>query len=216
VFCISLLWPLRGFLFFEVQRSVGSHIIGKQEQHAPPDKKTIVITPRTPEEQKKADSATQWFDIRLLAPAALNLPVGIVQLPYAIASPSKQEWIPDGMFVHYWRAITWPLAGILFWWIAGRAIEALLAVRRSQICPKIRWIEFVFGSVFVCLGVIMIVGIATSTPDDRKDMWFMGMAIGAMLWGTQGGLIVAARVLQWRIGQTPGKSEQIATAAPSQ
>jgi hypothetical protein len=37
------------------------------------------------------------------------LPCGLVQLPYVILNPAKQEWIPRDIDLQTWRVISWPL-----------------------------------------------------------------------------------------------------------
>jgi hypothetical protein len=64
-------------------------------------------------------------------PMALNLPVGIVQLPYVILNPAKQEWFPARMDFRVWRAISWPIFGLLFWWVAGRSTDALANLNKG-------------------------------------------------------------------------------------
>jgi hypothetical protein len=83
---------------------------------------------------------------------ALNIPAGIIQLPYSVNRPSRREWSPDGMDDLVWRAISWPFVCLPFWWIAGRAIDALRAVRYRSSIPRIRLIEPVIGSIWVAIG----------------------------------------------------------------
>ena len=91
---------------------------------------------------------------RQWVPITLNLPCGLVQLPYMILSPSKQEWIPRGINVKTWRVISWLLAGFLFWWIAGRGIEGLIAARQRLIYPHITWLETITGAAMSAPAVV--------------------------------------------------------------
>jgi len=75
-----------------------------------------------------------------------------------ILNPSKEEWVPLGMDVITWRAISWPLLGILFWWSAGRGIEALIATRRGLVQPEISWVKAAIGG-----GVVFVLR-------DRRDL----------------------------------------------
>jgi len=84
-----------------------------------------------------------------MVPTMLNVPSLLVQLPYVILNPDKKEWVPKSMDLWTWRAITLPLIGILFWWIAGRSMEALLAARPQLVRPRIRWIEAVVGATLL-------------------------------------------------------------------
>jgi hypothetical protein len=132
-------------------------------------------------------------------PVALNFPVGIAQLPYVIANPAKREWVPKGMLTETWRAVSWPFAGVLCWWSVGRAIEALRSTRKAIISPRLTLVETVFAAVFVCIGLVVLVGTITSTPDDRRDVQFKALLAGGLLWGFLASITIAARVFQWRI-----------------
>lgn len=59
-----------------------------------------------------------------------------------------------------WGALTF--AGILFWRIVGRAVEALIAGRRKAIWPRVTLVEMVFAAVLVCLGIVVLAGTITS------------------------------------------------------
>jgi hypothetical protein len=69
----------------------------------------IVIPERFTPEQK---SEFKSFEIRKWLPSVLNLPSRLVQLPYEILSNSKDEWVPVGLDLMTWRAISWPLLGL--------------------------------------------------------------------------------------------------------
>jgi hypothetical protein len=59
-----------------------------------------------------------------------------------------------------WRAVTF--ASTLFWCIVGRAVEALISGRRKAIWPRVTLVEMVFAALFVCLGIVVLVGTITS------------------------------------------------------
>ena len=127
----------------------------------------------------------------------LNFPVVIAQLPYNLVT--RREWHPQGMVIETWRALFWPLAGLVFWFLTGRGIEALLASLKSNLCPKLNWIEVTWATVLVIVGIVLLIGIWTTTPDDRRDKDFMALLYGGVLWGVLAGLTVTARFRQWRI-----------------
>jgi hypothetical protein len=137
--------------------------------------------------------------------AAFNLPVGIIQLPFAIFSASHQEPHPAGVTPMVWNALTWPLLCVPFWWISGRAIDALGSLKNGQITPRIGWVQTIVGSLLMAMGVtgfiaILIGFLFFSTHDDKKDIaTFMRLAAGCGLWAMLGGLSVAARFRQWRL-----------------
>jgi len=43
------------------------------------------------------------------------------------------------------------------------------------------------------------VGIITSTPDDRRDLQFLALVAGGLLWGILATFTITARIFQWRI-----------------
>lgn len=129
---------------------------------------------------------------------ALNVPVEFVQIPYAMVNPNKSEWRPPGMDLFVWRAITYPVWGMLFWWIAGRGADALAAARQNRVTPRIHWLEMVVGVLLLAMGVLVMLAFALGGPQhsDSRDLWFLAMAI---LWGLLGSLSLAGGIMQWRL-----------------
>ena len=105
------------------------------------------------------------------------------------------------MLFSTWRALSWPVAGMFFWWLAGRGIDALCAARKSVVAPRITIAETVFAILLFEIGMITVVGIITRTPDDRRDMGFLVLLAGGLIWGILAGLALTARFMQWRIGK---------------
>ena len=197
--CLLALWPSRYFLLFEVSESLESYAPAQSRKEASTPPIDIQIPTLTREQEIAATRVARVEYLRMRVPVALNLPVGIMQLPYVIANPAKTEWVPRGMLTETWRAISWPIAGVLFWWIVGRGIEALRSSRKAIICPRVTLPETIFAALFVCLGVVVVVGTITTTPDDRRDPQFIALMVGGLLWGILASFTIAARILQWRI-----------------
>jgi hypothetical protein len=84
--------------------------------------------------------------VRLIAPALLNSPATLLGL-------ARRELVPRGMLPEFWRALTWPVAGTAFWWVVGRAWEALAAARKRSLSPVLTWIEVSVGAVLVLVSV---------------------------------------------------------------
>jgi hypothetical protein len=207
--CFLSLWPSRNFILFEVSQAIESYA-PTQSRKAIGPAINIEIPTLTPEQQDAADRATKIEDLRMRVPLALNFPVGIMQLPYVIASPAKREWAPNGMMTETWREISWPFAGLLFWWSIGRGIEALRSTRKAVISPRVTLLETVFAAVFACIGVAVLVGSVTSTPDDRRDFHFIALMAGGLLWGILASITIAARIFQWRIRRSAKVAESLA------
>jgi hypothetical protein len=196
--CLVFLWPSRNFFLFELSQSIASYAPVHAKSGAS-NAVQIDIPGLTPRQQQEADRTANIEYLRMRAPVVLDFPVAIAQVPYMLANPAKREWTPRGMLPETWRAISWPFAGILFWWCAGRGIEALRAARRSVTCPRVTLVETTFAVVLFCIGLVTLVGIITSTPDDRRDVQFLALIAGGLLWGILSTFTITARVSQRRI-----------------
>jgi len=159
------------------------------------------------------DTAPEPIDPRLTLPAALNLPVGCAQLPITFLS-GQTEWVPEGMLVHEWRALSWPFVGMFFWWLAGRGLEAFGAAVSSRrfaiIRPPLHWAEVVVAACLFVFGAGSGLLFAwgrnpTGLITDRN------FAVGAGLWALLGGVTVAARLFQWQIRRR-ARAEKVAYA----
>ena len=202
--CAIVLWPSRYFLLWQVSQSVGADLPARARQQQPGRTINIEIPSLTPEQQQVADRAARMEGLRMTVPPILNLPVAFVQLPYVIANSAHQEWIPRGMISTTFHALSWPICGVFFWWLAGREIDAFCAARKSLLLPRITIAETIFAVIFLGFGVFALVGILTSTPDDRADLNFMGFMVGGILWAILSGFSLASRYLQWRIKKRSG------------
>ena len=105
------------------------------------------------------------------------------------------------MMTETWREISWPFAGLPFWWSIGRGVEALRSTRKAVISPPVTLVETVFAAVFVCIGVAVLAGTVMSTPDDRRDVHFIALMAG---------ITIAARIFQWRIRRRTKAAESLA------
>jgi len=131
--------------------------------------------------------------------AAINLPAGIIQLPYVVLSADKREWMPPGMDFRVWRAVTWPVLGMVFWWIAGRGADALRAAQREILAPRIGWPETIVGLLLAAGGGVFVIAFVFTAGPDRNDRELQVVAAAACMWAVLGSLTVAARILQWRM-----------------
>lgn len=199
--CFVILWPLRDSLFFELSETVRSYAHARATGDGVAEEQRVLILPSytlTPEEEQGRNAA-KVTELRIRAPLVLNFPVLVAQLPYILVVPAKKEWVPRGMSAVTWRALSWPFAGIAFWWFAGRGIEALLAARRSFVYPRLSRIETVLAVILFFSGLVAFIGALMTTPDDRSDLQFMALLAGGWLWGILASLTIAARFLQWRL-----------------
>jgi hypothetical protein len=192
------LWPARDQLLFAVIAEKQLFMSAQQEKNQSLEPQHIVVLPDlTPERQREADAAYETATRRMRVPVVLNFPVAIAQVPYLLVT--RREWRPQGMLIEAWRALSWPLVGLLFWCLAGRGLEALLASLKFAVQPRMNWIEVTWAVVLLIVGIATLIGMVTSTPDDRRDKDFMALIYGGLLWGVLAGLTITARFRQWKI-----------------
>jgi hypothetical protein len=190
--CVVVLWPLRVGLVSALRHSLGyrqDEITVRHLDNLPP----INLDLNSPQALRRIHDT----ELRLWTPVAVNLPVMIISAPYAALSPNKEEWTPPGMYFKFWRAITWPIVGMAFWWLAGRGIEGFLDALRKRIRPRISWCEFGMAMLVLACGAVILGGLLF-VRDFRVDMpWVMFVASG--LWALLGTTTAVARIMQWRI-----------------
>jgi len=196
--CLISLWPYRDILVFELSSSIRAYAPA-QSGTASSRPQHIDIPTLTPEEQTAFDRGAKTDILRMRVPVVLNFPVVILQLPYVILNPEQTEWVPKEMLADTWRAMSWPFAGVLFWWSLGRGIEALSSSRKAIISPRVTLPETIFAAVLVCFGVAEMVMTVTATPDHRAELRNMVLPIGGILWGVLASLTIVARISQWKI-----------------
>ena len=182
--CAVLLWPWRGFFIVEMRVTAHAHWPALVEQPV-----LRLNTAQGPETLRDRHAET-LAAIRILTPALLNIPCSLLGL-------MRREAVPRGMLPEFWRSISWPFFGIVFWWIAGRGIEALVASRRDLLSPAITWIEVFVASLIIVLGVFIWLLFFSG---DRAGFIFPwpGALIAGAMWILLGGATIAARVTQWR------------------
>ncbi len=210
LFCAILLWPFRLGILAEVRTSFQYRRAGIPNLLGFPPGSKFVIDLDNPEVQRREREGA----LRIWGPALLNLPALFVQLPYVIASPTKNEWTPTGMWYLTWRDISWPLIGLMFWWMAGRGMDALLAARHGAIAPRIGWVGTLVGFLLLAMGLIVCIAVvAEHSAEDDPVPWIWVLAAGG-IWVLLGGSIVAARMCQRRIGRHLRHAAASASATP--
>jgi hypothetical protein len=148
---------------------------------------------------------------RLATPTVLNLPVALIALPYAIMSPTKNDWVPRGMDVLAWRALSWPFVGLPFWWVAGLGIEALVASRHGVIQPQLGWLSVSIGTiVFLVSAMFALVPLCAGVRESDSDFPVALLIAAAVMWMILGGATVGAWILQRRIRSRNGRPKPAA------
>ncbi len=222
--CLGLLWPhlpaLSGQLRITVSR-FSAKVFGTE----PPEEDSRIVLDVTPI-APRGEQALNLDAVRLTAPAALNIPVGFVQIPLIFNSPFRSEWAPPGMWIREWRAVSWPFVGMIFWWMAGRGLEAIgagvrffasskkeEAERHHRRTPRLHWIEPIIGAALVAMGSASCYVLASGNGVLGVATDYV-MAAGAGLWAALGLVMVIAGTVQWRVrraGREPSQ-ELVVTA----
>jgi hypothetical protein len=191
--CAAVLWPIRSEIVLEIRASIHRYdpaaaMEPKHDFVLPHDLDLSLIDPGWERSYRSKER-------RLLTPTLLDVPVGLLVIPYAIHNPAKTEWVPNQMDVKTWRAVSWPFIGIIFWWIAGRGVEALLAARRSVINPLVGWVETAIGLVLLVWGLIILI-MPLCAGDSDIDIPLVFISAAGILWTAFGGSVIMARIAQ--------------------
>jgi hypothetical protein len=178
--CAVLLWPSRGYIAWQF----GLH----------PPRILGILGGLTPLTQSK-----------FTAIGVIDLPAALIQLPYAIFSAKHTLWHPPGIDIQTWESVTVPLIGMVFWWLPGRALEALAAARHHVFKPRIGWVETVAGFLLMAGGVTLLIGcLVFSSPAERRELVWLALSGG--MWALLGGVGFAARIVQWRLRRKSAQS----------
>lgn len=214
--CLALLWPQLPALSSQLRlaiRQFSARVLGTE----PPESTEIVldVSPIAPRRDQPLDA------LRMTMPAALNIPVGFIQIPFMLDNPARSEWAPTGMWIREWRAVSWPIVGMIFWWIAGRSLESISAgmryfaasekeeaARRYLLAPNLRPIEVAIGAALVVVGIGTCYVLTSGLLGLATDYV---LAAGAGLWALLGLIIIGAGILQWRVRRA--QKQEAATAA---
>jgi hypothetical protein len=184
--CFVVLLPELGFLGFQMHSAANAYWPQKVDNpRANLDSKVIVVDPDMPPPTMRIEK------IRVSLPAVINLPSSFVGL---------SAWVPKGMLPDFWRAISFPLVGVIFWFVAGRSIEALFAARSRSLSPAITWVEFGTALMIVISCSLFCVGLVVD-PSIREDLifpWAPAFA-ASVLWVLLGAATVSGRFVQWQI-----------------
>ena len=192
--CLIVIWFVREQVLLDISPAVLSHARAARKT----DQQVVVnLPPLTKQQEGELAAKQRRDDYYMNVPVVLDFPNIILQLPYALAM--HREWTPAGLVVETWRVVGWPFIGLVFWWVAGRGFEALQAARHGVISPRVHWIEAVSAVILTLSGGLSLIGLVTTTPDDRADLHFMALLAGALLWGALSFVMLVARFRQWRI-----------------
>jgi hypothetical protein len=141
----------------------------------------------------------------------LNLPGAFLLIPEAMFRSSHMNWSPPGIDPRSWMALCATTLGTPFWWMAGRSVEALSAMRRKHLRPQINWVETVVGFLVMAGGAVIFSSGVIFGFFIHHDPVSLRLAAAGGLWALLGSLSVIARFRQWRMRKTLA-SQQTAVA----
>ncbi len=210
--CAVIIWPYRAVIAFELFGLPRHRSASQIPESAPPLNFTLnaegkLDLPSDPQFRKRINAEDNTFD----TVALLNLPAVLMQLPHMVLTENHREWMPGSVpsfAFKTWRAITWPVLALPFWWMAGRGLEALTSARRKLLVPRLRWPETVISFLLMAGGATLAVGfLFFSDGPDRGDPLLRLFATALGMWGVLGSFTVVGRLAQWRIRkQAPAHS----------
>jgi hypothetical protein len=107
----------------------------------------------------------------------IMLPGNAIDLPIDRLLPSWPDtWHPTGFSVFSWRAITFPIYCLPFWWFAGYGADALLKRRQP------RWPTLLAGTFLCALFVLLAIGGCLAPSPFSTPAVNIPIIIGAFLW----------------------------------
>jgi hypothetical protein len=144
--------------------------------------------------------------------ALLNIPGTLLLVPEVFLRANRDMWAPPGVDPRTWAALSASVLGTPFWWMAGRAVDALQALKEKRCRPRMNWVETIVsflimsgGAVIFCAGVVYGFFI-------ERDPTSLHLGAAGGLWALLGGLSVVARFRQWRLRKTLAVSAQSAAS----
>ena len=122
IICFVTVWPLWYVAGSELLTSL------RHSNHPVRESSTIMALNLPEQETPQQQFEHKLLEVRLHVPIALNIPVKFIQLPYVVLSRNKIEWTPRCVrwiphilqFPDIWKAMTWPIVGVVFWWMSPK------------------------------------------------------------------------------------------------
>jgi len=132
-----------------------------------------------------------------------NLPGGILQMEAAAYGRTHHGWIGGAMETISCSSLSCSVLCLPFWWIAGRGTDALIAMQRKLIAPRIHFHEAVISFVLLAGGILLAaVGISMFFSGSGSAIFLAAL----LLWSFLGGIGVRARYQQLRLRRSLANS----------
>jgi len=214
--CALVLWPVRHELVADLERrprpqsdlssprivielrAPASPARNASPQPSPQPSPRLTIQPSEEASSKEGGHEEHILEARLSLPPDLNFPATLFGFPFA------GLFFKQPMTVEYyraWRDLVIPVLGIIFWWAAGRGLEALINAKRKLISPRIGPPETTLAiAIFIFAAPISLMWLYDAHFRAEFDSRFL--AAGAGLWTVLTAITLTARIAQWRIRRT--------------
>jgi hypothetical protein len=188
LFCIFVLLPELPFLSFQVESAAAAYWPSHAREAGRPAAPGPVVRVVDPTLVPTVPNISLQ-EARVALPALINLPAFFV---------GASAWTPKSILPSYWRALVFPLVGMVFWFVVGRGLEGLQAARRRTPSPSIIWIEFGISLFVIVACAMLCVGMVVD-PSIREELvlpWQAAFA-SSVMWILLGGTAATGRFMQW-------------------
>jgi hypothetical protein len=137
--------------------------------------------------------------LRLTIATDLNLPSALFHVPIAMMRSARRSGA-DPMVI---TAIGWPTVGMIFWWVAGRGIEALLNSFRNVIAPRISAPEILLAVIMLVVAAFawLMMRSGDLPADESLPFADLVLKVAFSLWSVLAIILLIARFAQRGIGQ---------------
>ena len=122
---------------------------------------------------------------------ALNIPGVLGEGLMSAIKSRPHNFVPSGMTLESWRAISLPVFCLPAWWLVGRGLDALTGRRRAH------WALCLIGTLLGLGFSVLALGLrfGVEAADRMDETWpFWGMGLWVVLFG----LLPVAWWRQWR------------------
>jgi hypothetical protein len=127
----------------------------------------------------------------------LNLPGSILKMKLAAYGSTHQGFVARAVDAFTGSWLSGAVLALPLWWIVGRGADALLALKRKAIHPRIRFAEAAISFLLLMAGALFtVIGIYAALSSSGS--W--ALVVATLLWSFLGGLSVRAWQMQRRNG----------------
>lgn len=125
----------------------------------------------------------------------LNLPGGILQMKLAAYGSTHQAFVARAVDAFTCSSLSGAVLALPLWWIVGRGADALIALKRKAIHPRIRFAEAAISFLLLMAGALFsVIGIYFALSG--RGSW--ALVAASLMWSCLGGVSVRAWQMQRR------------------